>query len=195
LSLSGNIVRDTEFTINIVSDTEFTVLRKILGKFVKNNEEGFLHYGRESYTFKYGSDGLPIGDSFFLKKIGDSEMASKIYLNAEKELNEFKDFEILFRKAFVNRNEKKLLSMINLPFYDIWRDKEYKSKSELKGFIKKANILETSLSESRHKNQNNSFEGAYEIHGINESEDYGIIFYFKKIGTEFKLVFTTGVAG
>jgi len=195
LSLSGNIVRDTEFTVNIVSDTEFTVLRKILGKFVKNNEEGFLHYGRESYTFKYGSDGLPIGASFFLKKIGDSEMASKIYLDAEKELNEFKDFEILFRKAFVNRNEKKLLSMINLPFYDKWRDKEYKSKSELKGFIKKANILETSLSESRHKNQNNSFEGAYEIHGINESEDYGIIFYFKKIGSEFKLVFTTGVAG
>lgn len=161
LSLSENIVSDSEFTVNIVNDTGFTVLRKILGKFVKNNEEGFLHYGQVSY--KYGSDGIPIGAAYFLKKIGDSERAAKIYLETEREFYEFKDFEILFREAFENKNEEKLIEMINLPFYGYWDIKEYKSKSELSGFIK--TILDTTLFEGR-KNQNNTYEGTYVIEGV-----------------------------
>ena len=71
---------------------------QIFGKFVKSNVEGFLYYFAES-------DEHPIGSTSFLKKIGDSEAASKMYLDAEREFAEFMEFEKIFRRAFVNRNE------------------------------------------------------------------------------------------
>jgi len=158
---------------------------QIFGKFVKSNDDGFLYYYEET-------DEHPAGSTSFLKKIGDSEMASKIFLEVEKELKEFEEFGIQFRKAFVNKNEKELISMINLPFYDkreILNIKEFKHENELKSVIR--TMLKTNLDEYsfKYQNSNRSFGGLYTIQG-----DL-MFFYFQKIGTEFKLVYITNIFG
>jgi hypothetical protein len=182
----GLIYSSLSLSDNVIKDPDAYEDKPVFGKFVKGEDEGFLYFFEES-------DEHPVGSSSFLKKIGDSEMAGKIYLEAEKELNEFKEFENVFRKAFANKNEKEILTMFNIPFYDKrknWDNPiEYSKGNDVKGLVK--TMLDVNLFENSHKYQNtdNNFSGTYTIQGDK------MFFYFKKIGTEFKLVFITGVFG
>ena len=182
----GLIYKFLSLSKNVFQYTDAYVEGQIFGKFVKDKDEGFLYFFDESGDH-------PAGTTSFLQKIGYNEMASKLYLEAEKELNDFKEFESIFRKAFENKREKEVLSMINLPFYDKredWeRPREYTKESDLKLLVKtmlKANLFENS---SKYQNSNKDFGGEYTIQGNN------MFFFFKKVGSEFKMVYITGVFG
>lgn len=195
ISLVNNKYNYTDF---FTAESDYQK-EQVLGAFVidNKNNEGFLYTFQESRVDE-SLINFP-GTTTFLKKIGDSEMARKIYLEAEEELNEFKMFESEFRKAFEEKNGSKLLSMINFPFYsrppfnDFYDTKEYwqqdleiSNKSGMKRLMK--DILNTNLSDGFSKYQN-SEGGAYRI-----TSDK-IYFYFKKIGSSFKLVYITGGYG
>lgn len=176
---------------------EFYTAWETSGKFIKNNEnmEGFLYYFIESEEH-------PVFTTSFLKKTSNSEMARQIYLEAENELNEFKNFESEFRTAFVKKNGSKLLTMINFPFYskppfnefnktkEYWQQNlEITDNSGMKRLMK--DILNSNLNNGFEKYQN-SDENVREIYKITSDKMY---FYFKKIGSEFKLVYITGGYG
>lgn len=177
---------------NVLQKIDEDMQNQIFGKFlISNGTEGFLYY------FENGYD-RPDGSTSFLNKIGDAEMARNLYLDAENELNEFNIFEITFRTAFENRNDKDLLAMINFPFYykapfnDGRKNnnpEQYNSLKEFAGLmkqIKKTNLYEESR---KYQNSDESFGGYYTIQGDK------MFFYFKKIGSEFKMVFISGVFG
>lgn len=179
----GIICGNQTLIANVIKSSEDS---QIFGKFVKDKEDGFLYYFEES-------DEHPEGSTSLLKKIGDSETASKLYMDAENEFNEFKEFEIVFRKAFINRNEKEMQSMITLPFYDRRKDWDnpiiFTTETVVKGLIK--TMLNTNLSEGGFKYQysHKHFSGIYTIQGDK------MFFYFQKTGSVFKMVSITGVFG
>jgi hypothetical protein len=180
----GQINNDLLLNNNVFTYTDSYEGGKVFGKFVK--DDGFLYYFEES-------DEHPTGSTSFLKKVGDSETARKLYIDADNELNEFKEFEKIFRKAFINRNEKEVLSMINLPFYDKRKDWDnpviFATETDVKGLLN--TMLNTKLFEGSYKHQNSDkhFRGIYTILGDK------MFFYFQKTGLVFKMVSVTGVYG
>lgn len=138
----------------------------------------------------------------FLKKSEIRKTARILYLEAESELNEFIIFESEFRTAFTKKDEKKLLSMTNFPFYskppfnDFYETKEYwqkdleiMNKSEMKRLIK--TMLTFKLHEDYYKYQYSDKN----VRGIYRITCDKIFFYFKKTDSQFKLVYITGVYG
>ncbi|MBX7047330.1 MAG: hypothetical protein K1X86_15985 [Ignavibacteria bacterium] len=187
-NIAGKFLPKNNVLQNIYEDMQ----NQIFGKFViSNGTEGFLYYFENGYDH-------PDGSTSFLKKIGDAEMARNLYLDAENELNEFNIFEIKFRAAFANRNDKDLLTMINYPFYykapfnDGRKNnnpEQYNNPKEIFGLMKQFNKTTLFEGSKKYQNATESYGGYYTIQGDK------MFFYFKKIGSEFKMVFVTGVFG